>query len=84
MFLPRRTSPREEGSLVNVSAIVDIAGDTDRPEWQATRLAEFVFHLTDCSADQALLAVSTPSSNAKLTNDEALARVAAAIVSVRR
>ena len=65
------------------SAIVDIAGDTDRPEWQATRLAEFVFHLTDCSADQALLAVSAPACDEKLSNDEALARVATAIVRLR-
>jgi hypothetical protein len=47
-------------------------------------LAEFVFHLTDCSADEALLAVSTPPSETKLSNDEALARVAAAIVALRR
>jgi hypothetical protein len=74
----------KEGVPVNASEVVDIAGDTDRPEWQATRLAEFVFHLTDCSADEALLAVSTPPSETKLSNDEALARVAAAIVALRR
>lgn len=62
---------------------MDIAGDTDRPEWQATRLAEFVFHLTDCNVDDALLAVSTPATDTKLTSAEALARVAAAIVAVR-
>lgn len=69
---------------MNAAAVVDIAGDTDRPEWQATRLAEMVFHLTDCSADDALLAVSVPAADAKLSNDEALARVAAAIVALRR
>lgn len=68
---------------MDVSAVVDIAGDTERPEWQATRLAEFVFHLTDCSADEALVAVSTPPADSKLSNDEALARVASAIVSLR-
>jgi hypothetical protein len=66
------------------AAVVDIAGDTDRPEWQATRLAELVFHLTDCSVDDALLAVSAPDDDVRLSNDEALARVAAAIVALRR
>jgi hypothetical protein len=69
---------------VNVSAVVDIAGDTNRPEWQATRLAELVFHLTECKADDALRAVNTPPATSKLSNDEALARVAAAIVAVKR
>lgn len=69
---------------MNVSAVVDIAGDTSRPEWQATRLAELVFHLTECRADDALRAVSTPPATAKLNNDEALARVARALVTLRR
>jgi hypothetical protein len=66
------------------AAVVDIAGDTERPEWQATRLAEMVFHLTDCSADAALSAVGVPATDTRLSNDEALARVAAAIVALRR
>ena len=69
---------------MNVSAVVDIAGDTTRPEWQATRLAELVFHLTECKADDALRAVNNPPAASKLSNDEALARVAAAIVAVKR
>lgn len=69
---------------MNVSAVVDIAGDTNRPEWQATRLAELVFHLTECNADDALRAVSSPPAAAKLSNDEALTRVAQALVSLRR
>ena len=68
---------------MDVSAVVDIAGDTERPEWQATRLAELVFHLTDCSADEALVAVSSAPPECKLSNEEALARVASAIVSLR-
>lgn len=68
---------------MNVSAVVDIAGDTNRPEWQATRLAELVFHLTECRVDDALRAVSTPPAGSKLNNDEALARVAKAIVSLK-
>jgi hypothetical protein len=66
------------------AAVLDLASDTDRPEWQATRLAELVFHLTDCSVDDALEAVSRPDGDCKLSNDEALARVAAAIVALRR
>lgn len=69
---------------MHVSAVVDIAGDTNRPEWQATRLAELVFHLTECKADDALRAVSSPPSATKLNNDEALARVARALVTLRR
>lgn len=69
---------------MDVTAVVDIAGDTDRPEWQATRLAELVFHLADCAADDALRAVSTPPAHTKMSNDEALARVAAAIVTLKR
>ena len=69
---------------MNDVAVLDIAGDTERPEWQATRLAEMVFHLTDCSVDAALSAVSVAETDTKLSNDEALARVAAAIVSLRR
>ncbi|MGY6502546.1 MAG: hypothetical protein ACXIVQ_16805 [Acidimicrobiales bacterium] len=68
---------------MNVTTVVDDAG-TARPEWQATRLAELVFHLTECSADEALVAVSTPAPDAKLSNDEALRRVAEAIVSLRQ
>lgn len=71
------------GSGVNVSAVVDIAGDTERPEWQATRLAELVFHLTECRAEDALRAVSNPPAAAKLNNEEALARVAQALVTLR-
>ncbi len=66
------------------AAVLDLASDTDRPEWQATRLAELVFHLTDCSVEEALEAVSQPDRESKLTNDEALAQVAAAIVALRR
>jgi len=47
-------------------------------------LAELVFHLTDCSVEEALEAVSQPDRESKLTNDEALAQVAAAIVALRR
>jgi hypothetical protein len=64
---------------VHEAAIADI--DTERPERQA-RLAELVLHLTECSPHDALQAVgSTP---ADLGNDEALARVAAALVALRR
>lgn len=69
---------------MNVSAVADIAGNTDRPERQATRLAELVLHLTDCSADDALRAVSDPPMVSRLDNDATLARVATAIVSLRR
>lgn len=69
---------------MHVSAVVDIAGDTNRPEWQATRLAELVFHLTECKADDALRAVNSPPTTSKLDNDEALARVARALVTLRR
>ena len=69
---------------MNVTTVVDDAGAAHRPEWQATRLAELVFHLTECSADEALVAVSTPAPDATLTNDEALRRVAEAIVSLRQ
>lgn len=67
---------------MNSTAVVDIAGDTNRPEWQATRLAELVFHLTECKVDDALRAVGTPTTG-KLTNEEALARVAKAIVTLK-
>lgn len=66
------------------SALIDIAGNTDRPDWQASRLAELVLHLTGCSADEALEAVADPDPTGKLSNDEALERVARAIVRVRR
>lgn len=67
------------------SALIDIAGNTDRPDWQASRLAELVLHLTGCSADEALSAVAEPEPGGKkLSNDEALERVARAIVKVRK
>lgn len=69
---------------MNVTTVVDSVGATDRSEWQTTHLAELVFHLTECSADEALVAVSTPDTDTKLSNDEALRRVAQAIVALRR
>jgi hypothetical protein len=45
---------------------------------QSARLAELVFHLTGCTADQAITAVGRP-----IGVDEPLERVARAIVRVR-
>ncbi|MBK5223422.1 MAG: hypothetical protein JJE52_11220 [Acidimicrobiia bacterium] len=65
------------------SALMDIAGNTDRPDWQASRLAELVLHLTGCSADEALVAVGAAAEPPVLTNEDALERVARAIVRLR-
>lgn len=66
------------------SALMDIAANTDRPDWQASRLAELVLHLTGCSADEALVAVAEPPVDGTVaTNDDALERVARAIVRLR-
>lgn len=60
------------------------AGSTDRrTDWQESRLAELVLHLTGCSPDEAQSAVADPTSKARLSNDEALERVARAIVRLR-
>lgn len=77
------------------TAIADIAKNTDRPghttptdaptdtaPTREARLVELVFHLAGCSASEAVRAVGTPP--AKLGNDEAIARVAAALVALRR
>ena len=65
------------------SAVMHIAGNTDRPDWQAERLAELVLHLTGCTAEEALHAVSDPEPEGRLSNDDALERVARAIVRMR-
>lgn len=64
-------------------AVMQIADSTDRPDWQAGRLAELVLHLTGCTAEEALHAVTDPEAEGRLTNDEALERVARAIVRMR-
>lgn len=65
------------------TALKTAADDTSRPDWQASRLAELVLHLTGCTADEALTAVSDPAPRGRLSNDEALEAVARAIVRVR-
>ncbi|QGG96461.1 hypothetical protein [Actinomarinicola tropica] len=59
------------------------AGSTDRPDWQESRLAELVLHLTGCSPEDAQSAVADPAPHGRLSNDEALERVARAIVRLR-
>ncbi len=66
------------------SAVAHRADGTDRPDWQASRLAELVLHLTGCTAEEALSAVADPEPSRRLSNDEALERVARAIVAVRK
>lgn len=54
------------------------------PDHQTARLAEMVFHLTNCSASDAIAALrAQPVTPHVLTDEVALARVAAAIVSLR-
>jgi len=71
-------------------SLLDLTSHTDRPDWQDTRLAELVLHLTGCSADEALLAVAdrapdTPVHHeAVLDPDEALERVARAVLRLRK
>lgn len=59
------------------------AGTDRRPDWQETRLAELVLHLTGCTADEAQSAIADPEPHGRLSNDEALERVARAIVRLR-
>lgn len=66
------------------TALKIAADDTSRPDWQSSRLAELVLHLTGCTADEALTAVTEPTPRRRLSNDEALDAVARAIVRVRR
>lgn len=72
------------------TTLLDLTTNTDRPDWQDSRLAELVLHLTGCSADEALLAVAEPAPDAPvraqgpLDPDEALERVARALLRLRK
>lgn len=68
---------------MNETALQSAAGTNDS-DWQATRLAELVLHLTGCSADEALSAVADPDVATPVDSDQALELVARAIVRVRR
>jgi hypothetical protein len=70
--------------------VLDLSSNTDRPDWQDTRLAELVLHLTGCTADEAMLAVADRApdvaehTDATLDPDEALERVARALLRIRK
>lgn len=72
------------------TTLVDLTSNTDRPDWQDSRLAELVLHLTGCSADEALLAIAEPAPDVPvrtddaLDPDEALERVARAMLRLRK
>jgi hypothetical protein len=72
------------------TTLLDLTSNTDRPDWQDTRLAELVLHLTGCSADEALLAIAEPAPDVPartddaLDPDEALERVARAVLRLRK
>lgn len=72
------------------TSVLHLTSNTDRPDWQDSRLAELVLLLTGCSADEAMLAVSAKAPEAAaddadstLDDDEALERVARAILRIR-
>jgi len=72
------------------TSLLDLNSHTDRPDWQESRLAELVLHLTGCTADEALLAVADRAPDAAVHDggtvdqDEALERVARALLRIRK
>lgn len=70
--------------------LLDLSSNTDRPDWQDSRLAELVLHLTGCTADEAMLAVADRAPDVadqepgNLDPDEALERVARAVLRIRK
>lgn len=63
------------------SSTIETVVDQDH---RTARLAEMVFHLTNCSAGDALAALrAQPVRHQRLNDEAALARVAAAIVALR-
>jgi hypothetical protein len=68
--------------------VLDLGSNTDRPDWQDTRLAELVLHLTGCTADEAMLAVADRAPDVAEHTDPTLdpdeARVARALLRIRK